>query len=802
VTFNSSYLDELRQKRDLIEKEFDKLLKGNSSANEFVDKINPVINKLIRENKWNQFIGSKYVQSLTNYSINLNTLLKNYIDSAQLGDDQDSNIKLNKLMVIANKIISEIASLIEEQSNSDILKSTQESAIREISFIGEKRIFVGRIDYLDNKLKNKLKEPGSRVSIVGSGGSGKSQLVFKALHQYYEKDKIIDLVVPVYLAPYSHFEKRIDGGTHVITNITFRNFLNDIGFYLIENKILPLSKQQFEDLDVNDCKSKINNLLSAKKHPILYCDNFETVSSALENEKNYLEIRNIFNFVNDELSRNTSVLLTSRIRKNFVTGEEVIDLRGLDIDEGIKLFIEYASAYRKNLENKNNTKLQDLLKQIVTRTGGHPLSLEILAKTYEGNGTSELEGILKTLGKERKDPFATEERLSSLNQSLKYSIHKLDFNSKKILPLLTIFHSPFLVEAVEQIFKTEEQIDLINLPSDLYNKSLLMRIEEDRYGQIDDRFWLYTFHPAIRNHLEDGYVNDISKLQDDVNFISNFCNYYKSLIEQTYNAWGTPNHTNFMRRFNLLTATEGKNDFDKAIEFEENFIVFDKEHENHGIKIGGSIASYLGLIYGNLGQYDKSLSNHIKSLEIHNVLNDRVSMALNYKNIGNVYSSKGQYDEAISYYKKSLEIYEDLNDRVGMARDYTNIGTVYSNKGRYDEALTYYKKSLEIFEGLNDIVNMAEIYKDMGLLYYNKGLYDNALIYYNKTLEICKNLNDIVKLVSIYVDIGHANLGKKNKDEAKVALDNALAIANEFKTDTGTIHPLKNLIDNLLESIE
>ena len=73
--------------------------------------------------------------------------------------------------------------------------------------------------------------------------------------------------------------------TIVTTNITFRKFLNEIGFNLIKNKILRLTEQQFEDLDVDDCKTTIYNILSEIKHPFLYCDNFETISS-LEKEKN------------------------------------------------------------------------------------------------------------------------------------------------------------------------------------------------------------------------------------------------------------------------------------------------------------------------------------------------------------------------------------------------------------------------------------------------------------------------------------------------------------------------------------
>src|SRR5215467_1913884 len=64
-------------------------------------------------------------------------------------------------------------------------------------FRSEKRIFLNREEYIHNKIKEHLK-PSFRVSIIGPGGSGKSQLAFKAIHEY-EKEGLFDLVIPIYL---------------------------------------------------------------------------------------------------------------------------------------------------------------------------------------------------------------------------------------------------------------------------------------------------------------------------------------------------------------------------------------------------------------------------------------------------------------------------------------------------------------------------------------------------------------------------------------------------------------------------
>ena len=145
-----------------------------------------------------------------------------------------------------------------------------------------------------------------------------------------------------------------------------------------------------------------------------------------------------------------------------------------------------------------------MLKKIVTKTGGHPLSIEILAKTYEGGGETELDEISIHWEKKGKI-FPQQKNVYNLYRIvLNIQLINSDPNIQKLLPLLTIFHSPFPSDVIEKVFnkETKEKIFLL----ELYNKSLLIRIEADQYGPIsDDGFWLYSLHPALRNYLEDKY---------------------------------------------------------------------------------------------------------------------------------------------------------------------------------------------------------------------------------------------------------------------------------------------------------
>jgi tetratricopeptide (TPR) repeat protein len=692
-----------------------------------------------------------------------------------------SKIKiLNNLPSYYNQKIDQHIENQRNQIQEIKTKKHQQKQPSKFKFIGEKRIFVGRKEYLDNKIKNALKDVGSRISIVGPGGSGKSQLAFKALHQYYEKDKLIDLVIPLYL--YAIVSTTSTDHTYndrsnndKIPALTFKKFLNEIGSELIKQGFLQISKQEFEQLSIEDSKSQIIEVFDEREHPLLYCDNFEMLSSLLQDNNSQQDIKEIFNFLNNDCPQNTSILITSRNRRNFLVDEQIIDLKGLKVEEGVDLFIKNAATYKNHLEDK-----KQMIEIIVTKTGGHPLSLEILANSYEGGGTKELEIILQTLGIERENPFEPEERLQTLHRSFQYSIDKLDLAIKNLLPAVTILHSPFLSEAVDRIFTMKQKEHAQNNEKKykdpllkLYSKSLLERIEEDESGSlINDKFWLYSIHPALRNFLEDKYNNYIKNIEKK--YILFFCYYYYNLIIEIYNAWGKDDHKNFIHIFKQITKSE-ISDFDRSIEF------FKEAEQQELKKFALSIASYLGQIYHNLGNYDKSLQYHKKALNISEELKNDMNIAIEYTRIGLAYYRKGMYDEALQYHMKALQIYEELEDKSHIASNYGDIGLVHYKKGHYDEALQYHMKALEIDEELKDRMNIARDFGNIGDVYSGKRLHDKALLYYTRGLAIDEELNDLVNIAWDYASIGEVYHNKKHYDKALQYHNKALKINEKLK---------------------
>jgi len=132
------------------------------------------------------------------------------------------------------------------------------------------------------------------------------------------------------------------------------------------------------------------------------------------------------------------------------------------------------------------------------------------------------------------------------------------------------------------------------------------------------------------------------------------------------------------------------------------------------------LVSHLGVLYQEMGNYDKALEYGRKSLENNIRIKDSLSIGGDYGNIGIIYLLKKDFDSALEYDFKSLDIFSRLGDKEGVAKNYGNIGNVYKEYGNYVLALEYDTKALEIFRALGDrggmainLGNLGEVYLEM-----------------------------------------------------------------------------------------
>ena len=642
-------------------------------------------------------------------------------------------------------------------------------------FRGEStKIFVGRKQDIDT-IRNYFAESNLPVSITGEGGIGKSELAYKAMHKC---EDMFDLIIPIY------------SGSH----LTFESFLLE----MVKSLNLPI--EEFEKKGLEDRRDEIINALGQQfKHPLIYADNYETIAGVLtindgsaspssegEGEDNARKI----NAFLEGLPPNTGILLTSRERYNLDC-ERPVRLDGLSETEGRDLFIELARNHFPRAKEASQ-EIKRALEELSKKTGGHPLSIELLARSYRAEGLSKIMEMVGHMGVGVMNPKEETERLQSLESCFEYSFNRIPQIHRDLLPKLIFFNSPFPADAAEKVFDFEGSSNILK---DLYARSLLRKIEFDEYGDDDNSadgiYVTYYFHPAIRNYLDHILVGEQNKRELEEKYGDQFSLYYYKLVQETYDAIGTKNHVLSLERFNVINFSQGKdNDFNRAVRLAKDR------------SVASSISSYLGLILYTLGIYREALRFHNKALALHEELQDRVGMASDYKNIGIVLDRQGNYDQALQFHNKALKIEEELQDRVGMAGDYGNIGNVLQSQGNYDQALQFHNKALALHEVLQDRVRMAGDYTNIGIVLGSQGNYDQALEHFKKALKIEEELQDRVGMASDYKNIGIVYSKKSCKAEAIESHFKGLEILEELEQKTGYHHPLSDRIQRHISELQ
>jgi len=112
---------------------------------------------------------------------------------------------------------------------------------------------------------------------------------------------------------------------------------------------------------------------------------------------------------------------------------------------------------------------------------------------------------------------------------------------------------------------------------------------------------------------------------------------------------------------------------------------------------------------------NKSLDEIKRSIELKETLlsglskDDEISGYL-MGSLGILYNQIGSYEKAIKYHKKALIISREIGDRRGEGNQLGNLGIAYRNMGQVEKAIEYYQKALDIGKEIKDprIINFCE----------------------------------------------------------------------------------------------
>lgn len=185
------------------------------------------------------------------------------------------------------------------------------------------------------------------------------------------------------------------------------------------------------------------------------------------------------------------------------------------------------------------------------------------------------------------------------------------------------------------------------------------------------------------------------------------------------------------------------------------------------IKFVRNIATSLnniGGVYKSQGKYELALENYEKSLKIFEEIGGKFIIGIGLNNISAIYIVQGKYELALENLKHGLGIAEKLGDKSQMGASLNNIGRVYDAQEKYELALENYEKSLKISEELGEKPSIGTRLNNIGGVYKSQGRYELALENFEKSLKIAKDIGDKSVIGTRLNNIGtvYFSLGKKD----------------------------------------
>lgn len=205
---------------------------------------------------------------------------------------------------------------------------------------------------------------------------------------------------------------------------------------------------------------------------------------------------------------------------------------------------------------------------------------------------------------------------------------------------------------------------------------------------------------------------------------------------------------------NIGMVYDDQGNYPEALKF---YLSSLKIKESIGDKKGiANSRNNIGNIYYAQGNYPEAIKNHLIALKLRKEIDDQKGMADSYNNIGNIYFAQASTEKdhvlrtvkqelALKNHIASLAISEILDDKSGIANSYVNIGAVYYDRAlternpslrenKLNEALKNFFISLEIRKSIGDKSGVSGSDANIGITYLKKKKYKDARKYIEEAI--------------------------------------------------------------------
>lgn len=176
--------------------------------------------------------------------------------------------------------------------------------------------------------------------------------------------------------------------------------------------------------------------------------------------------------------------------------------------------------------------------------------------------------------------------------------------------------------------------------------------------------------------------------------------------------------------------------------------------------------SFIGLAYGNQGNYTTALDFHNRSLVMATQQQDTLQLAHSYNNIGRLFFDEGDLGRAYSNFLRALDLFTISGDVQGMAYVHRSLADVFRSKKDFQTAIQHAVQALGFRKASEDLRAITSAFMELGLLYQEMDSTPQALHNFRSADSVATLVNDKITKAELMVGMAEILLGEEQRDEA------------------------------------
>ena len=654
--------------------------------------------------------------------------------------------------------------------------------------------FVGRDEEM-TEIEAILAQPNGRlVTIIGSGGTGKTRLALEVAKN--RQDKYSHGVYFVPLAPVSDVE------------------------FLVVTIAETVQYTFYGGSSEEEQKAQLLNFLR-EKEMLLVLDNFEHLLDGASLIDELLQF-----------APGIQLLITSQERLNLV-GESLVELYGLQCPpigsehvescSAVSLFVERASQVRTDF-SFNEAQAADIA-QICRLVSGLPLGIELASTWIRMLSCQEIvQQIERDLDFLATTLRNVPQRHRSLRAVFEHSWRLLSDQERAVFGMLSVFRGGFSLEAAGAVADASLPLLLT-----LTDKSLIQRNAEGQYEipeilrqygaeklAAEEKTAVLSRHTSyfmrflrVRETalLQEGQAAALAEISAT---IENVRQAWRQAIESRDVA-ALDQAMEALYRFYQTRSwfKEGSELFAQVADVaEQNSLLQGKALSRQGrllvrmsqIEDGrrimeeslailrplsvplevAAVQSVLGVVSEMAGNYAESRERQEESRLIYHKSGEVWGEANVLLRLGNVAYTLGEFAEARRYYQDSMALRQEIGDKRGLALCLNNLGSVADTLGEYEEAGHFYRQSMELKRAIGDRRGMAYSLNNLGHLGWLVGEYQQAHIDLQECLQTFREIGDQKGIGFALTNLGNLAFAREDFARSLQLYQESLAVCREI----------------------